>query len=37
VPGTEFSVTLPLSLENPTQQAVAARVVKLPFVEKSAQ
>jgi aminomethyltransferase len=37
VPGTEFSVTLPLSLENPTQQAVAARVVKLPFVEKGAQ
>jgi hypothetical protein len=34
-PGTEFSLTLPLSHENQTIRIVAARVRSLPFVDKT--
>jgi glycine cleavage system aminomethyltransferase T len=35
IPGTEFVMTLPLSLDSQEHRAVAARVMDLPFVETS--
>jgi glycine cleavage system aminomethyltransferase T len=32
-PGTEFTLTLPMSLESQEHRMVAARVVRLPFVD----